>query len=158
MSSAPLSELYALALRTLDAHERRAGDLRARLAPVLAAGGIGMTLLAGPAFEGAAHESFAAAAVVAAVGGLLAALHGTMVMSLQRSDVLDLDVLVLLRAFALRHALQDLDAFNREMIAMFAVRAEAYRVEFDVLHGAFTRIVWGMLLMLCGLGVAALVG
>lgn len=91
MPSAPLAELYALALRTLDVHERRASELRARLAPVLAAGGLGTTLLAGPAFEAErAGDRLAAAALVLALTG--------------------------------------------------------------------TRIVWGMLVMLCGLAVAALVG
>lgn len=43
--SAPLAHLHALAQRTLDAHERRAGELRARLAPVVAAGAAATALL-----------------------------------------------------------------------------------------------------------------
>ncbi|HST39371.1 MAG TPA: hypothetical protein VLK58_07670 [Conexibacter sp.] len=81
--SAPLAHLYALALRTLDAHERRLQALRARLAPVLAAGAAGLALLAGPAVSAVARGGPAcgvalivticgAVVTVASVGRLLA--------------------------------------------------------------------------------------
>lgn len=44
--------LYELALRALEEKERRVGEPRGRLAPVIAAGNIGLTLLTRPAFDG----------------------------------------------------------------------------------------------------------
>jgi hypothetical protein len=67
--TAPLAHLYALALRALDAHERRRHELRARLAPVLAAGAAGIALLAGPAASAAAAGSSPAAAALVATAG-----------------------------------------------------------------------------------------
>jgi hypothetical protein len=48
----PRGRLYELALRPLDEQEHHVGELRGRLAPVIAAGGIGLTLLTRPAFAG----------------------------------------------------------------------------------------------------------
>lgn len=48
----PRERIYDLALRALDEQERQVGDLRGRLAPVVAAGGVGVTLLSRPAFQG----------------------------------------------------------------------------------------------------------
>ena len=48
----PIDRIYQLALRALDEQERQVGDLRGRLAPVVAAGGLGLTLLARPVFAG----------------------------------------------------------------------------------------------------------
>jgi hypothetical protein len=81
--SAPLAHLYVLARRTLDAHERRLGELRGRLAPVLGADATGLTLLAGPAVSAVARGGPAcgvalivtvcgAVVTLAAVGRLLA--------------------------------------------------------------------------------------
>jgi hypothetical protein len=43
--------VYELALRALDEQERQVSDARARVPPVLAAGGLGVTLLAKPIFH-----------------------------------------------------------------------------------------------------------
>jgi hypothetical protein len=48
----PRARIYELALRALDEQDRQVDELRGRLAPVLAAGGVGLTLLTGPAFSG----------------------------------------------------------------------------------------------------------
>jgi hypothetical protein len=49
--SEPRSRIYELALRALDEQNRQVDDPRGRLAPVLAAGGVGLTLLTRPAFS-----------------------------------------------------------------------------------------------------------
>jgi hypothetical protein len=69
--SEPRGRIYELALRALDEQDRQVGDLRGRLAPVLAAGGVGLTLLTRPAFSGA-HPS-GANELVATIAGLLGA-------------------------------------------------------------------------------------
>jgi hypothetical protein len=48
---APLAHIYDLALRALDEQERRVAELRGRLTPVLAAGGVGVTPLAPAALQ-----------------------------------------------------------------------------------------------------------
>ncbi len=45
-----IERIYDLALRSLDEQERQVGELRGRLAPVVAAGGLGSTLLARSVF------------------------------------------------------------------------------------------------------------
>src|SRR3954469_25724380 len=67
----PRGRIYELALRALDEQDRQVGDLRGRLAPVLAAGGVGLTLLTRPAFSGAPPAG--ALELVATIGGLLGA-------------------------------------------------------------------------------------
>lgn len=49
---APIERIYELALRALDEQERQINDARASVPPLLAAGGLGATLLAQPAFGG----------------------------------------------------------------------------------------------------------
>src|SRR3954469_15769923 len=44
----PRGRIYELALRALDEQDRQVDDLRGRLAAVLAAGGVGLTLLTRP--------------------------------------------------------------------------------------------------------------
>src|SRR5829696_10009483 len=65
----PLAHVYDLALRALDEQERRVAQLHARITPVLAAGGVGITLLTGPAFEGA--RPIGLAATMSVVVGLV---------------------------------------------------------------------------------------
>jgi hypothetical protein len=48
----PRERIYDLALRALDEQERQVGDLRSRLAPVVAAAGVAVTILTRPAFQG----------------------------------------------------------------------------------------------------------
>jgi hypothetical protein len=66
-----IERIYDLALRSLDEQERQLGELRGRLAPVVAAGGLGITLLARPVFIGPHPEG--AWEVTATVVGLVGA-------------------------------------------------------------------------------------
>jgi hypothetical protein len=69
--SLPIERVYELALRALDEQERQVSDTRGRIPPVLAAGGLGVTLLARPIF----HEGHPTGAgeISAVVVGLLGA-------------------------------------------------------------------------------------
>jgi hypothetical protein len=67
----PRGRIYELALRALDEQDRQVDDVRGRLAPVLAAGGVGLTLLTRPVFSGD-HPS-GAVELVATIVGLLGA-------------------------------------------------------------------------------------
>lgn len=158
MPPSPLADLYALALRTLDAHERRASELRARVTPVLAAGGLGITLLAQAGFAAAAARPLALAAVGMALTGLVAALRAAAGLLLSRPPVLDVGADQLVRRLERDGALDDHDAYAKEMIELFASRAAQLEHDFDVHHHDFTVIMGGTLVMLCGLALAALVG
>lgn len=158
MPPTPLADLYALALRTLDAHERRAGELRSRVAPVLAAGGLGVTLLSGPAFAGASTRAPALAALVIALAGLCVALSGATALLLRRSFVVDFDAAEIAGRIEAEGMAGDHDAFATEMIAATTEQLTALKRDVELLHRRFTVIVYGMLVTLCGLAVAALVG
>ncbi|MBB4664161.1 hypothetical protein [Conexibacter arvalis] len=157
MPPSPLTDLYALSLRTLDAHERRASELRGRVAPILAAGGLGLTLLSGPSFVAAAAHPLSRLAIVCAMTGLCAALSGAMALLLRRTPVVDVEARAIARRLEAIDENDD-DAYAKEMIDMFAMRASQLEAEFELLHRIFTVIVCGTLAMLCGLALAALVG
>jgi len=115
--SQPLAHLYALALRALDEHDRRADALRGRLGPVLAAAALAASLLSGPVVGGTHPTSIVGKlALVVAVGGLLTTI--------------------------LRLA----EARDRHLAA------------YEHLAATFTAMLWGILVMLCGLALAAIVG
>lgn len=156
--SAPLAHLYALALRTLDAHERRTGDLRARIAPVLAAGGVGTTLLAAPAAGAIADGGVLCAVVlvVTAAGAVVtaAAAGRVLVADTHHSD---LDALTLGRGFASAGVLLDEAAFYTAMIAAVTTAARRSEAEFVGLQRQFTAVMCGILFVLCGLATAVLV-
>jgi hypothetical protein len=77
---APLAHVYDLALRALDEQERRVAELRGRLTPVLAGGGVGVTLLAPAALMGESPlivvPSLVALGVSIVVCGMLVAVCG----------------------------------------------------------------------------------
>lgn len=158
MPSAALTELYALALRALDAHERRAGELRGRLAPVLAAGGLATTLLAGPALDAARSGGMGSiAATVVAVGGFLAAIWAAVVLLLTRQQAFATDLAAIVRALSRHDGFKDDDTFRKGMIVLLHGMSVAGQDELDRLHRIFTVNVCGMLVMVCGFAVAALV-
>jgi len=96
---------------------------------------------------------------VVAVGGLAVAVAATGRMLAGRRDLTDLleprDLVEDLR----RHDLLDDEAaFYKTMITRLARASESARDAVDRLAALFTAILWGILVMLCGLGLAALVG
>lgn len=158
MPPSPLADLYALSLRTLEAHERRASELRARITPVLAAGGLGVTLLAGPGFAAASTRPMSLAALLLALSGLCTALSGAMALLLRRSYIADFDTTGIASRLERDEATDDRDAHAKEMIATVSEQLTELKHDTELLHRRFTVIVYGMLVTLCGLAVAALVG
>jgi len=155
----PLAHLYDLALRALDEQERRADALRGRLGPMLAAAALGATLLSGPVVGGARPGGAAGTlAVLVALGGLAATVAGAFRVLRERYTVgLDLDPNRLARVLQHRDSLDD---DRRYYLAMLTYLGEAKERNHDVLTRLgrdITSMLWGMLVMLCGLALAALV-
>jgi hypothetical protein len=156
--SAPLAHLHALAQRTLDAHERRAGELRARLAPVLAASVAGAVLLSPPALA-AVHS-----------GGPLSTAAFLLTVALALVTVISMGRFLGRRLHAermqpdrIRHlleahdALDDESSFHHAMTMIFGKACGIAAREADALHRQFTAIMWGILVVLCGLALTAVV-
>jgi hypothetical protein len=154
----PLAHLYALALRTLETQERRAGELRARLAPVLAAGGVGATLLGpgaasalvfgGPLTAGVLVAAFAGSVVTMGAAGRLLTAEGAGP---------TLDAARLQRTLARQGALDDETVFYTQMIAVLELAERRIEAEVSALQRLFTVVMCGILFVLCGLALAALV-
>jgi len=158
--SEPLARLYDLALRALDDHERRADALRGRLAPVLAAAALGASLLSGPVIGGAHPTSIVGkAAIVVAVGGLLvmvaAAFHLLAVRQRSRDAI---DARGLASELASRGLLADEADFYDWMIARLGEHIDRSTTAVEDLTRSFAAMLCGILVMLCGLALAALVG
>jgi len=158
--SQPLSHLYALALRALDEQDRRADALRGRLGPVLAAAALGVSLLTGPLIGGAHPTSVGGKlALVAAVGGLLATVTGAFrLLAAHRRSGDEIDPWKLTAELAQRGLLDGEAVFYEAMIRRLAKHRERRLVVYKRLAEAFTAMLWGILIMLCGLALAAIVG
>jgi len=154
----PRGRIYELALRALDEQDRQVGDLRGRLAPVLAAGGIGLTLLTRPAFS--ADRPSGAVELVATIVGMLGAV--TLVMASAyvlhpRRLAFSVNARTTLDAIRDRDAdmLEDEDLFHETMISTLTARREGNQPIVDRLHTAFSVGQIGLLLELGGLSFAA---
>jgi len=136
--SEPLAHLYALALRALDDQERRADALRGRLGPVLAAAALGTSLLSGPAVGGTSPGSLAGTlAAVLTIGGLVATPAAAAYVMGRRSRT---------------------TAFYETMISQLNSHRLRNVGAIDLLERAFTAMLCGILVMLCGLATATIVG
>jgi hypothetical protein len=143
----PLAHVYDLALRALDEQERQVVELRGRLAPLLAAGGIVATLLSRPALHHS-HDAGALHSVLVAAG--LLGLSITVLMAayllLSRPISFGVDASV-----AWRCAVGDADAFYVAMVRMLDRRRMQNVPVIRRLHGAFTAMLCSMLFGVCGL-------
>lgn len=152
----PIERIYDLALRSLDEQERQLGDLRGRLAPVVAAGGLGITLLARPVFAGSHPDGFWE--VTATITGLAgAALLVLAVAYLLRSRPLAFSVDAAAALDATRDAdlLADAAEFEEAMARALAERRAGNAPIVERLHRAFTITLYGLLVELGGLSAAA---
>lgn len=158
--SQPLARLYDLALRTLDEQERRVEALRGRLGPVLAAAALGTSLLSGPMVGGAHPATLGGKLCLAiAVGSLLVTVGAAFRLLVSRKrPVLDLDHRELATELARDGLLDDEAAFYTTMIARLGGQLKREAETSARLSTAFTAMLWGILVMLCGLALAALVG
>lgn len=158
--SQPLARLYELALRTLDDQERRADALRGRLGPVLAATALGVTLLSGPVVGGARpHTLPGKLALVVAVGGVIATTLGVFrLLSAHHHPMRDIQPRRLVADLERDGLLDDDKDFYSVMILRLSERLDENAEAIEQLARAFTFMLWGILAMLCGLALAALVG
>jgi hypothetical protein len=153
---APIERIYDLALRSLDEQERQVGDLRGRLAPVVAAGGLGITLLARPVFAGSHPDGVSE--VMATVLGLA----GAAVLVLAAAHVLrprpmafSVDAQAALDAARTADVLDTSTEFDEAMARALANRRAGNAPIVDHLHQAFTVALLGLLVELVGLSSAA---
>jgi hypothetical protein len=158
--SQPLAHLYDLALRTLDDQERRADAVRGRLGPVIAAAALGVTLLSGPLVGGVRPTGTAGKlALLLAVGGLFATIVSVAAILRSRGLVAaDDDVRRLAAALDREGALVSSEAFYSTMISRLGRISADNAAMLDRLSERFTAMLCGMLTMLCGLALAAIVG
>lgn len=158
--SEPLSRLYDLALRTLDEQERRADALRGRLGSVLAAAALGVTLLSGPVVGGDPPTTTAGTAALAiAVGGLFIAVVAALsVLRAGRRRSSTIEAAALIEQLAADGAMADPSAFYPTMIALIGRETDDNAASLVHLHARFTAMLCGILVMLCGLAITALVG
>jgi hypothetical protein len=158
--SQPLARLYDLALRALDEQERRADALRGRLAPVLAAAALGASLLSAPVVGGAHPASAAGKAAIAASTAslLVAAAAAFRVLAERRLSIDRLDPHALMVEFRASEMLDDEAAFYATMLARLRDHFGYNAVAIERLAAAFTVMLWAILVMLCGLTVAVIVG
>ncbi|HKG02055.1 MAG TPA: hypothetical protein VKB03_02650 [Conexibacter sp.] len=158
--SEPLARLYDLALRTLDDQERRADALRARLGPVLAAAALGVTLLSGPVVGGEPPTTRAGSVALAiGVGGLFIAVVAALSMlRVGRRRSSNIEAATLVERLSADGAIADPSAFYPTMIALIGRETEDNAALLVRLHARFTAMLCGILVLLCGLAIAALVG
>ena len=148
----PLAHVYDLALRALDEQERRVAQLHARITPVLAAGGVGITLLTRPAFEGA-HPVGVAESVSVAIGllGIAIAVVAAAFLLLAAGLAFGVDARAA-AAVAQRHGSE---GFISVLVVVLDEQRRGNLRSIERLQGAFTLMVCGMLVGVCGLAVAA---
>jgi hypothetical protein len=148
----------ASALRALDEQERQVGELRGRLPPVVAAGGIGATLLTRPVFGG--HHPTGVVEIAATSVGLLGAtvlvLAGAYLLRSRRL-AFSVDARAALAAAEDLELLDDAERFHESMIATLTDRRAGNSEIVGRLHDALAIALAGLLLELVGLGVAAAV-
>lgn len=154
---APLAHVYDLALRALAEQERQVAELHSRLTAVLAAGGVGVSLLARPAFGGAhPHGTIATAAALLGLAGIaLAVVAAARLLLAERlAFTVNAGSVVALAPGALERT----DAYFRTMTASLDELWRMNAARMRQRESVFTVVVCGMLAGVCGLAIAAAVG
>lgn len=158
--SEPLARLYDLALRALDDQERRADALRGRRGPTLAAAALGVTLLSGPLVGGARSATpLGTLAPVLAVGGLLVSTAAAFrILGTRRRPSATIDPRLLAVKLAEQHQLDEPRLFYAGMINRLGAALDYHAEILARLERTFTAMLCGILVMLCGLAIRAVVG
>jgi hypothetical protein len=151
----PLAHVYDLALRALEEQERQVAALHSRLAPVLAAGGLGATLLAPAAWRGGHPNGVVETTCVSLglAGFAIVVLAATYVL-IPRRLTFGLDA-----SFAMAFLRRPVATHERDFYLSMTVGLDERRIENVAIIGrlylACTLMLCGLLLGLCGLAVAA---
>lgn len=151
---APIERIYDLALRSLDEQERQLQDLRGRLAPVVAAGGLGITLLARPVFERSHPEGLweVTTAVVGLAGAGGSFWRSPTCFARGRSPI---DAEATLDAARDADLLAEANEFDEAMARALAERRVGNAPIVGRFQRAFTIALSGLLIELAGLSAAA---
>jgi hypothetical protein len=154
--SAPIERIYDLALRSLDEQERQLGELRGRLAPVVAAGGLGITLLARPVFRGSHPEGpWEVMATIVGLAGAAVLLFAVAYLLRSRPMAFSVDAVAALDAAREADLIDDAGEFDEAMARALAERRAGNAPIVERLHTAFTTALYGLLFELGGLSAAA---
>jgi hypothetical protein len=153
----PRSRIYELALRALDEQNRQVDDLRGRLAPVLAAGGVGFTLLPGRRSRATIRRAIELAATVVGLLGAVTLVLASAYVLHPRRLAFSVNASATLAAIRDRDAgiLQDDDLYHETMIVTLTRRREGNQPIVDGLHTAFSVGLLGLLGRARGLALAA---
>ena len=153
---APVERIYDLALRSLDEQERQVEELRGRLAPVVAAGGLGITLLARPIFAGS-HPAgvWEVAATVVGMAGAAVVMLTVAFLLRSRPMAFSVDAGAALDAAREVRLLDDASEFDEAMARALAERRAGNAPIVERLHMAFTAALSALLVELGGLSAAA---
>ncbi len=154
----PRARLYELALRALDEQDRQVSDVRGRLAPVLAAGGVGLTLLTRPVFTGS-HPSGTTEVAATAIGlvGAVVLVLACAYLRQPREIGFSLNPPAAYLALNARgpETLENDELFYETMISTLTRRRAVNQPIVDRLHTAFSIALLGLLAELAGLALAA---
>ena len=125
-----------------------------------AATAIGVTLLSGPVIGGTRpHTLTGKLALVVAVGGLIVTTLGVFrLLSAHRHPMRDIHPRRLVADLGRDGLLGDDEGFYTAMILRLSERQDESMEAIEQLARAFTFMLWGILVMLCGLALAVLVG
>lgn len=152
----PLARVYELGLRALDEQERSVSDVRSRLPPVLAAGGVAATLLARPVFAG--RHPHGVGEIVALIAGLLGAavlVAAAVVLLRPTRMAFSVDAELLLEAAREARVLDSEDEFHEATAGALAERRRANEPIVERLTLMLEIALIGLVLELVGLGTAA---
>lgn len=150
-----LAHVYDLALRALAEQERQVTELRGRLTPVLASGGLGATLLTPLAFHGGHPTGVAEVAFVAlGLAGIAVEILAAVYVLAPRSLAFSPSAAVVM-AFLSRHRVADAQGFYVAVATGLDDQRVANMATIRWLQAAFTLMMGGMLLEVCGLALAA---
>ncbi|HYV15609.1 MAG TPA: hypothetical protein VE972_06285 [Conexibacter sp.] len=153
--SEALAHVYDLALRALAEQERQVAELRGRLTPILASGGLGATLLTPLAFRGG-HPAGILEVAFVAVGLLGIAVEVAAALYVLAPRRLRFGLTAAAAAsFAERRGIAESTAFYGAVTTGLDDRRAANEQVIRWLHFAFTLMMCGMLLEVCGLAIAA---
>jgi hypothetical protein len=152
----PRERIYELALRALDEQERQVDHLRSRAGAVIAAAGVGVTLLAEPVFHRSHPDGWAEIGATAlGLAGAAGVVLATAYLLVSRPLAFSVDARRALTAAEALDVLDDGRLFDESMALALRDRREGNEAIVGRLHTAFSAAVAALLAELTGLAAAA---